>query len=162
MNVYDRTTNHRINQVHERALCIAYKDHGNDFGYLLEQSNSVPIHVRNQQLLMTEIIKTKSHLNPLFMNDIFQERNINYNRRHGSDAQVPKVQITSFGIETTAFLCSRLWQLLRQEIEQSSTLPIFKKRIKCWKGGEYNCRLQTLQYIYSASWVPNRKVFFIF
>ena len=88
---YDRTMNNRINHVHERALRIAYKDHRNDFGYLLEQSNSVPIHVRNLQLLTTEIFKTKSHLNPPFMEDIFQERNMNYNLRHGNDAQVPKV-----------------------------------------------------------------------
>ena len=52
---YDRTMNDRINHVRERALRIAYNDHRNDFGYLLEQSNSVPIHVRNLQLLMTEI-----------------------------------------------------------------------------------------------------------
>ena len=138
---YDRTINHRINHVHERALRIAYKDHGNDFGYLLEQSNSVPIHIRNLQLLMTEIFKTKSHLNPPFMKDIFQERSMNYNLRHGNDAQLPKVRTTSFGIETIAYLGNRLWQLLPQEIKQSNTLPIFKKRIKCWKGGECNCRL---------------------
>ena len=54
---YDRTLNHRINHIHERALRIAYKDYGNDFGFLLEQINSVPIHVRNRQLLMTEIYK---------------------------------------------------------------------------------------------------------
>ena len=64
---YDRTLNHRINRVHERALRVAYKDHGNDSGSLLEQTNSVPIDVRNLQLLMTEIYKTKSALNPLFM-----------------------------------------------------------------------------------------------
>ena len=138
---YDRTINHRINHVHERALRIAYKDHGNDFGYLLEQSNSVPIHIRNLQLLMTEIFKTKSHLNPPFMKDIFQERSMNYNLRHGNDAQLPKARTTSFGIETIAYLGNRLWQLLPQEIKQSNTLPIFKKRIKCWKGGECNCRL---------------------
>ena len=138
---YDRTMNNRINHVHERALCIAYKDHRNDFGYLLEQSNSVPIRVRNLQLLMTEIFKTKSHLNPPFMKDIFQERNMNYNLRHGNDAQVPKVRTTSFGIETIAYLGSRLWQLLPQEIKQSNTLPIFIKRIKFWKGGECNYRL---------------------
>ena len=111
---YDRTMNHRINHVHERALRIAYKDHRNDFGYPLEQSNSVPIHVRNLQLLMTEIFRTKSHLNPPFMKDIFQERNMNYNLRNGNDAQVPKVRTTSFGIETIAYLGSRLWQLLLQ------------------------------------------------
>ena len=52
---YDRTLNHRINHVYERALRIAYKDYGNDFGFLLEQTKSVPIHVRNLQLLMTEM-----------------------------------------------------------------------------------------------------------
>ena len=67
---YDRTLNHRINHIHERALRIAYKDYENDFGFLLEQSKSVPIHVRNLQLLMTEIYKTKCGLNPPFMKEI--------------------------------------------------------------------------------------------
>ena len=138
---YDRTMNLRINQVHERAQRIAYKDHGNDFGYHLEQSNSVPIHARNLLLLMTEIFKTKSHVNPRFMKGIFQERNMSYNLRHGNDAQVPKVRTTSFGMETIIYLGSRLWQLLPQEIKQTNTLPIFKNRIKCWKGCECNCRL---------------------
>ena len=106
---YDRAMNHRINHVHERALRTAYKDHRNDFAYLLEQSNSVPIHVRSLQLLMTEIFKTKSNLNLPFMKDIFQERNVNYSLRHGNDAQIPKVRTTSFGIETMNFLGSRLW-----------------------------------------------------
>ena len=137
----DRTTNHRINHLHERALRIAYNDHTNDFGYLLEQSNSVPIHIRNLQLLMTEVFKTKFHLNPPFMKDFFRERNMSYNLRHANDAQLPKVQTTSSGIETIAYLGGRLWQLLPQEIKQSSSLSIFRKRIKCWKGGECNCRL---------------------
>ena len=155
---YDKTTNHRINDVHKRALRIAHKDHRHDFGYLLEQSNSVPIHVRNLQLLMMEIFKTKSHLNSPFMKDIFQKRNVNYNLRHGNDAQLPKVRTTSFGIKTITYLGSRLWQLLPQEIKQSHTLSIFNERIKCWKGGECNCRLCKT---YSASWVPNRIIVFI-
>ena len=70
------------------------------------------------QLLMTKIFKTKSHLNPPFIKDIFQERNMKYNLRHGNDAKVPKVRTTSFGIETIAYLGSRLWQLLPHEIKQ--------------------------------------------
>ena len=57
---YDRTLNHRINHIHEGALRIAYKDYENDFGFLLEQSKLVPFDVRNLQLLMTEIYKTKA------------------------------------------------------------------------------------------------------
>ena len=76
---YDRTLNHRINHVHKRALRIAYKDHGNDFGSLLEQTNSVSIHVKNLQLLMTEIYKKKSDLKPPFMKNNFKERGIRSN-----------------------------------------------------------------------------------
>ena len=137
----DRTLNQRINHVHERALRIAQKDYKHDFGFLLEQTNSVPIHIRNLQLLMTEIFKTKFDLNPTFMKEIFMQRNIDYNLRHGNDAQLPKVRTTSFGIETIAFLGNRLWQVLPHEIKDSSTLPIFKKQIRCWKGDKCNCRL---------------------
>ena len=99
---YDRALNHRINHIHERALRIAYKDYENDFGFLLEQSKSVPIHVRNLQLLMTEIYKTKGVLNPPFMKEICKQRNISY--RYGDDRQVPKARTTSFGVESIAYL----------------------------------------------------------
>ena len=68
---YDRTLNHRINNIHERALRFAYKDYQTDFGSLLEQRNLVSIHVKNLRLLMTEIYKTRSGLSPPFMKDIF-------------------------------------------------------------------------------------------
>ena len=55
---------------------IAYKDYENDFGFLLEQSKSVPIHVRNLQLLMTKIYRTKDDLNPAFLKEIFMQQNI--------------------------------------------------------------------------------------
>ena len=75
------------------------------------------------------------------MRDMFQKRNMNYNLRHGNDAQLPKVRTTSFCIENIAYLGSTLWQLLPQKIKQSNTNPIFKKRIKFWKGDECNSRV---------------------
>ena len=105
---YDRALNHRINRIHERALHIAYKDYENDFGFLLEQSKSVPIHVRTLQLLMTEIYKTKCGLNPPFIKDIFMQRNIGYSLRHSDDSQLPKVRTTSFGVESIAYLGNKL------------------------------------------------------
>ena len=84
--------------------------------FRLEQTNSVPIHVRNLQLLMTEIYKTKFDLNPPFMKEIFLERNISYDLRRGNDAQLPKVLNTSFGIESITHLGNTLWQQLPLEI----------------------------------------------
>ena len=138
---YERALNHRINHIHERALRIACKDYENDFGVLLEQSKSVPIHVRNLQLLMTEIYKTKGGLNPSFMIEIFMQQNISYSLRYGDDAQVPKVRTTSFGIESIAYLGNILWQILPQEIKQSNSLPIFKSQIRFLNSGKCSCRL---------------------
>ena len=137
----ERALNHRINHIHERTLRIAYKGYENDFGFLLEQSKSVPTHVRNLQLLMTEIYKTKCGLNPPFMNDIFMQRNISHSLRHGDDALKPKVRTTSFGDESIAFLGNKLWQNLPQEIKQSNSLTIFRKQIRCWNGGKCNRRI---------------------
>ena len=67
---YDRTYSRRINHIHQRALRFAYKDYQADFESLLEQRNLVSIHVKNLQLLMTEIYKTKSGLSSPFMKDI--------------------------------------------------------------------------------------------
>ena len=136
-----RTLNHRINHIHERALRFAYKDSQTDFGSLLEQRNLVSIHVKNLQLLMTEIYKTRSGLSPPFMKDIFAERNTGYNLRHGNDSQLPKVHTTTYGIGTISFLGNRLWSTLPNIIKQASTLSIFKSHITCWKGENCNCRL---------------------
>ena len=138
---FDRTLNHGINHIHERALRFAYKDYQTDFESLLEQRNLVSIHVKNLQLLMTEIYKTKSGLSPPFMKDIFTERNTGYNLRHGNDSQIPKVHTTTHGIETISFLGNRLWSTLPNIVKQASTLPIFKNQIKCWKGENCHCRL---------------------
>ena len=48
---------HVINHVHERALRIAYKENRHYFVLLWEQTNSVPVHIRSLQLLMTEMLK---------------------------------------------------------------------------------------------------------
>ena len=95
---------HRINHIHERASRFAYKDYQTDFGSLLEQRNLVSIHVKNLQLLMTEIYKTRSGLGPPFMKDIFTVRNTGYNLRQGNDSQLPKVHKTTYGIETISLL----------------------------------------------------------
>ena len=138
---YDRTVNNRINHIHERALRFAYKDCQTDFGSLLEQRSLVSIHLKNLQLLMTEIYKTRSGLSPPFMKDIFAERNIGYNFRHGNDSQLQKVNTATYGIETISFLGNILWSALPNIIKQASTLSIFKSHIKCWKGDNCNCRL---------------------
>ena len=138
---YDRTINHRINHIHERALRLEYKNYRTDFGSLLEQRNLVFIHVKNLPLLMTEIYKTRSGLSPPFIKDIFADRSSGYDLRHGNDSQLPKVHTTTHGIETISLLGNRLWSTLPNIIKEAGALPIFKSHINCWKGENCNCKL---------------------
>ena len=137
----DRTLNNNINRIHERALRIAYKDMTSDYDTMLLRDNAVPIHIRNLQLLMTEVYKTKWELNPSFMKEIFVEKRSPYGLRGCHDLLLPQVRTTCNGLETISFRGCRLWQALPNDIKQSETLSRFKRRIKVWRGVECNCRL---------------------
>ena len=137
----NRHLNNKINHIHKKALSIAYKDSVSDFDALLTRDNSMSIHKRNLQLLMTEIFKTKSNIAPSFMTEIFIEKNHAHLLRNKSLLQMPKARTVQFGIESIAFLGGKLWHGLSNDIKQSLNVSVFKKHIKKWKGDECNCRL---------------------
>ena len=137
----DRTLNNKINRIHERALRIAYKDMTSDYDTMLLRDNAVPILIRNLQLLMTEVYKTKWELNPSFMKEIFVEKRSPYGLRGCHDLLLPQVRTTCNGLETISFRGCRLWQALPNDTKQSETLSSFKRRIKVWRGVECNCKL---------------------
>ncbi len=137
----DRTLNNKINHIHERALRITYKDMRTDFDTMLLRDNSVPLHIRNLQLLMTEVFKTKLSLNPSFMKDIFVEKQVSYGLRGCHNLSLPQARTTCYGLETISFLGCRLWQALPNDLKQSDTLSSFKRKIKAWRGEECNCRI---------------------
>ena len=60
--LHSRKLNERINHIHERALRIVYKDFNSSFQELLIENNSLNIHHKNLQKLVTEIFKVKNGL----------------------------------------------------------------------------------------------------
>ena len=97
---HSRHLNSKINNIHERALKIAYKDYDSSFNTLLEKDDSVNIHVKHLRNLMIEIFKTKGNINPPFMREIFCERHAVYNLRINNEFMVPRVRTTCYGTET--------------------------------------------------------------
>ena len=56
---YSRNVNNKINRIHERTLRLVDQNNLN-FSELLDLDNSVTVHQRNLQVLVTEIYKVKS------------------------------------------------------------------------------------------------------
>ena len=67
-----RRLNHRINKIQERALRIVYRDQSSTFEDLLTRDGSVSHHVRNLQLLATEVYKVVNGTSLDIMNEVFQ------------------------------------------------------------------------------------------
>ena len=65
---HNRSLNHKINKLHERALRIVYNDYSSSFESLLNEDNSFTIHQRNLQKLATEMFKINNNLSPSFLN----------------------------------------------------------------------------------------------
>ena len=76
---HSRKLNNRINNIHERALRIVYKDFVSTFAELLNKDNSFTIHERNIQALAIELYQVANGLSPVIMSQVFLlKENIRY------------------------------------------------------------------------------------
>ena len=67
-----RNLYHKINQLHEKYLCIIYNDKTSSYGELLSKDDPVSMHHKNLQKLVTKIFKVANGLCPEIMNEVFQ------------------------------------------------------------------------------------------
>ena len=126
---HDRASNNKINKVRERALRIIHKDSTSNFLELRNKSKSVSVHQRNRQLLLTEIYKTVHNLNPTFMTQVFEEKDVPYNFRENNSVTLPKAKTALYGIDTVRYIGKKLWQVLPAKIKESQSLEIFKQKV---------------------------------
>ena len=134
---HSRKLNERINHIHERALRIVYKDFNSSFQELIIQDNSLNIHHKNLQKLVTEIFKVKDGLSPELMNDVFEFIEKPYSLRTTSHFRSRKICTTKYGKETPSYLGPKLWNLVPNEYKTIESLGDFKAKIKTLVPG--NC-----------------------
>ena len=79
---------------------------------------------------MIEVYKYLNGLSPDIICDIFKLRENNYNLRnfHIFESQNPRTK--KFGLDSIAYRASQLWKNVPEEIRNSTSLPMFKKKIK--------------------------------
>ena len=138
---HNRTLNRKINKLHERALRIVYKNENLTFQELLDKDGSVTVHHRNLRKLATEMYKIKNHLSPLPMQALFSEKFNSYNLRNKPSWKRDNVRTVKYGTETIRNMGPKTWELLPNDIRDSSSLPEFKAKIKMWKPVGCTCKL---------------------
>ena len=75
---------------------------------LLLSSNSASSHQRHLRVLVAEIFKSISQMNPKFMWSLFKPKKLSYNLRKGPILNLPKNQSTFYGRNAIHFRGSLL------------------------------------------------------
>lgn len=69
---HTRWINHKINNIHGRALKIGHKDHFSSLEEIPSKDRSITVHQINLQILATEIYKISNGLSPEDVQNIFE------------------------------------------------------------------------------------------
>ena len=93
-----RKINNRMNRIQERALRIVCKDYVSNFAQLLEKDSPVTIHIRNLQVLATEIFKERNNLSPPIVQNIFRTTEPAYSLRRDI-FESRRMQTQPYGID---------------------------------------------------------------
>ena len=133
--------NNLINNLHERALRIVYRNNELSFQELLDKENSVAVHQRNLRKLAIEMFKVKHNLSPLPMQELFAEHANTYDLRNKRSWELPNTRTATCGTETIRYRGPKTWDLLPNDLKESESLEIFKRKIKNWKPLGCECRL---------------------
>ena len=134
-----KRSNNLINKIHERTLRLIHNDYESNFSDLLKIKNEVTFHVKNNQKLMTEVYKYVNGLSNSITCEIFSKRNVNYNLRNFREIKSQRKYTSRYGLESVNYKASQLWQNVPMEIKNSSTLEIFKTKIKSWTAEKCPC-----------------------
>ena len=128
-----------INKVHKRALRAIHGLLYLDLKELLEIENTVSIHVKHLQILMTETFKSLNQENPQIMCDLFQLKDRPYNLRGQSLLRIPPAKTITYGTNSLIFKASLLWNSLPNEYKSAKSINIFKSNIKSWTEAPCQC-----------------------
>ena len=104
--------------MHERALRLVYNDKSSSFRELLERDNSVTIHERNIQVLLTEIFKIKSGAAPEIMTEILKFKDHSYDLKKNNCLERRIIKSCKYGSETVSNLGAKLWDILPENIKK--------------------------------------------
>ena len=127
---HSRSINNKINRINERASRITYNNNLPSFQDCLDRENSVAMHHRNIRTLAIETFKVLHWLSPPLLNEVFVERNCNYNLRGNNFLNRRRVNSVRYGTESVSFLAPKIWDILPKDIKNSATLNTFKAKIK--------------------------------
>ena len=122
-----------------RALRFVYNDYTSTYDELLERARRPSLHLVRLRTLATEVYKSVHQLNPPYVQDLYKCKTTNYHLRGHDTLHIPRVNSTTYGLHSSAYLGAKVWNCLPQTIKGAVTLSTFKALIQSWYGETCKC-----------------------
>ena len=121
-----------------------FNDNKSSYSDLLQRSGYQTMHIKRIKTMVIEVFKCLHKLNPNFINNMFEIKNIEYHLRDSMPVVQPKFDMIRYGKKTFKYYGSHLWNLLSHEIKECMNLNTFKVLIKDWDGPSCQCNMCSL------------------
>ena len=127
---------------------MVHRDETSSFNELLAKDGSVTIHHRNLQFLAIEMYKVFNGIATAFMSNIFGKHlnadteNLSANTRSATSFDNHHNPNTvKYGLETLRSIGPKIWGMILVALKNTTSLSLFKVRIKKWVPPNCPCRL---------------------
>ena len=121
------------------ALRIVYRDSSSSKTESLQKDNSVGVHYRNVQSSAIKLYKVKHTISNSLILHIFPLRSVYYNLRTQTDFIKVYIITTRYSLKSLIFFASKVWDMIPVEIKSSSTVEIYKNKIRKWWPADSDC-----------------------
>jgi len=131
----------KIEKIQERALRFMFNDKKGSYDSLLERCGYTTLLIRRIKKVASEVFKSLHDLNPVFMKDMFEVKEISYDLRDRNILHQPKFQKITYGKMTFKYYGSHIWNMLPNKLKECTSFDNFKSMLKEWEGPKCQCSI---------------------
>jgi hypothetical protein len=131
----------KIEKIQERALRFMLNDKDSPYSSLLDKCGYPTLFIRRIRTIASEVFKSLNNLNPAFMNEMFEVKNVSYDLRDSKILCQPKFNNITYGKSTFKYYGGHIWNGLPNEIKTSTDIDQFKSLLRTWEGPKCQCTM---------------------
>ncbi len=102
----------KIEKIQERALRYLLNDFNNTYSNLLHTASKSILYLARLGIFSIEIFKTCYDMLPLYMKDVFIQKEVTYGHRDVNHLVQPEFKTVTYGYNTINYQGSKLWNNL--------------------------------------------------
>ncbi len=122
-----------MENVQKRLLRNVYEDYESSYDELLLKSKLATLEVQRYRFIASEVYKALNNLSPIYIQELFEIKDLVYNLRDPIRSKVPKCSSLTYDLKSLRFLGNKIWNSLPINIKMSESIFSFKKMLAKWQ-----------------------------